>query len=339
MSNLINQHPDICSISEFFALASDLGARFPELFPDAPLDGEALWALIGRGYPRTDLMIRHDVAMPEVIYPYKDPTARFGQETGVPLILQATLPHLSRDFDALYDQVATFCRALPEAPIRQHYDALFGFLQAQLGRKIWIERSGGIFNVIEEIHRLWPEARFIHVVRDGRSTAMSMNSHRGFKMFVLGQFLTECLKVDPYYDDNREKLRRVPRQYRAFLPEHFDAEAFDAFRFGLPMMGSLWSGQILKGLKVLDTLPADRLMTLRYEDLLDTPAQELERLAAFLGDDFVQAAWIEHAASLIRAPRSDVDALDADQRKALDSACRAGFEALAERGIPYPFEA
>lgn len=335
LSNLIRQHPAICSLSEFFSLASDLGGRNPELFPAAPLSGEAFWEMIGRGYARTNLMIRHKVEMPEVIYPFDAPGARFTREGGVPLISQTTLPHLTEDCDALYDEVGAFVRALPEAPIRHHYDALFGWLRDRFGRKVWIERSGAIFNILGRIHETFPEARYIHIVRDGRNTALSMNDHRGFRMFVLGQFLADSLGVDPYYDDNRDKLKRLPRQYRAFLPECFDAQAFEAFRFPISLMGRLWSGQILQGLQILDTLPAERLLSIRYEDLVADPRQELHRLATFLGPDFVDEAWLAAATRLVRPARSQWEGLDEATRKALDAACGPGFDALAARGIPY----
>lgn len=335
LSNLVRENPHIASISEFFSLASDLGARYPELFPEGALSAEAFWGLIGRGYPRSDLMIRYDVAMPEVIYPYKDPSARFNGSTGVPLISQATLPHLPGDPDALYDEVRAFVLGRPEQPIRAHYDDLFGWFTQRFDRRIWIERSGGIFNVMGPIWETFPDARFVHIVRDGRNTALSMNEHLGFRMFVLGQFLTDSLGVDPYYSEDREKLRRVPRQYRAFLPENFDAEAFRAFRFPLSMMGRLWSGQIEQGLKVLDQVPGDRLLTLRFEDLTAEPRAELSRLAAFLGEGFDVPAWLDTASKVVRRASSQWQTLDAKDQATLNAACQSGFDALAARGVVY----
>lgn len=335
LSNLIREHQWIASISEFYSLASDLGARFPELFPSEPLDGAELWQLIGIGYPRSNLMIRHDVAMPEVIYPYRDGSARFNRETGVPVVLQATLPHLSDTFDSLYDELGEFVRSLPRAPARTQYQALFTWLQERHGRKVWIERSGGIFNIMQQIYDTFPEGKYVHIVRDGRNTAISMNVHRGFRMFVLGQFLSDCLGVDPYYSDDRTRLNRIPRQYRAFLPENFQAESFDRFRFPLSMMGRLWSGQILRGLEVLDKVPADHLLTIRYEDLVSQPRGELTRLAEFLGDDFVHQDWLDRCAPLVRPAGSQWEVLPEKEQATLMAACQPGFEALRQRGISY----
>lgn len=335
LSNLIRGNPDIASISEFYSLASDFGARYPELFPEGPITGEQYWALIGEGYPRADLMVRFDVAMPEVIYPFNEPGHRFNRETGVPLISQTTLPHLTDDFDALYDELEAVIRPRPLATVREHYIATFEWLMRRFGKRVWIERSGGIFNVMQQILDTFPEARFIHIVRDGRDTALSMASHLGFRMFVLGQFLTDCLGVDPYYDDNREKLKRVPRQYRAFLPEAFDAQAFRDFRFPLSMMGRLWSGQILRGLEVLDKVPAERMLTIRYEDLLDDPRAQLTALGEFLGEGFVDPTWLEASASVVKRPKSQWESLDEKDKQTLLSTCKPGFEALAERGVSY----
>ena len=335
LSNLICRHPKIASLSEFFSLASDMGGRFKEIFPKEPISGPDFWALFGEVYGRTDLMIKHDVAMPEIIYPWTQEGVRFTAETGVPLISQTTLPHLTEDFDALYDEVAAFTKALPTAPVGEQYTALFEWLQARFEADVWIERSGGIFNVMQDVHETFPEARYIHIVRDGRNTALSMNGHRGFRLFVLGQFLADSLKVDPYYDDNRDKLRRVPKRYRVYLPETFDAQAFDAHRFPLSMMGNLWSGQVKMGLKTLDLVPAERLLTIRYEDLLEDPRVQLTRLTDFLGADFGDAAWLEDCASVVRSPRSAWEKLSDEEQATLLRACRPGFEALAERGVNY----
>lgn len=109
LSNLLRQHPDILSLSEFFSLATDLGGRIDACFPSQPMSAEAFLGLVAARLPKTNLMYRHDVAMDEVLYrPAAD--ARYTVETGVPAILQTTLPHLSHDPEALFDEVCAFLR-------------------------------------------------------------------------------------------------------------------------------------------------------------------------------------------------------------------------------------
>ena len=56
---------------------------------------------------------------------------------------------------------------------------------------------------------------------------------------------------------------------------------------------------------------------------------QLERLAAFVGEDFVDPAWAEAMAATVRAPSSNWRELPEAEREALDAACRPGFELLA----------
>ncbi len=330
LSGMFRRHRLVASFYEFFTFVCDIGGCIPDEFPGDEIDGGRFWNLLSAIGPRLNLSLRQDIAMPEIVYPYRSPAARFSAQSGVPVILQATLPHLTSDPDALFDELREFVLPRPIAPIRAHYDALFDWLVRRFHKRIWVERSGGVFVILEPIYHLFPDARFIHIVRDGRDTAISIREHCGFRLFILATMLTEMLGVDPFYSADRTNLERVPPPLRAFLPESFDPEVFRNYRIPLAACGQLWSQQIAKGLQVLSRLPPPSVCTVRYEDLLREPAVQIQRIAKFLGEEFVDQAWAESCASMVRKPQSAWQSLNENEAAELAAACQPASTSCEE---------
>jgi putative sulfotransferase len=273
-------------------------------------------------------MVRNDVGIPEMLY-RPGPTTGFSAETGIPALMQTTLPHLTPDAETLFSEVERFVAGLPPAPMADHYARLFAWLTARFGKRIWVERSGGSLRAVGRLVQTFPGARFIHIVRDGRDCARSMSRHYGFRMALTAMQLTEILGVDPYESADRTYLSDVPDDLVPFLPEAFDAEAFRRWETPLPLCGHYWSGEIRAGVRELQSLPGDRVLTMRYEDFLCDPERSLSRLAFFLGPQFVDDGWVRAAAPKIRAATKS-QSLGAAEQRALDDACRPGFAALGD---------
>jgi len=69
-----------------------------------------MWGWYARQRDRTRLMLREDYA--ELAYPLGVPGARFGRDD-LPPILCGTLPHLTSDHEALFDELGPIVRARP----------------------------------------------------------------------------------------------------------------------------------------------------------------------------------------------------------------------------------
>jgi hypothetical protein len=331
VSELVRTHPTVLSVSELFSFVTDLGLRIERAFPPGPITGEAFWEILATPQPRQSLLLRHGLQMDEVIYPWGK--GRFTAETGLPPILQALLPHLAPDDpDALFDALRAPICGRGEAPVAEHYRALFGWLQDRLGKRTWAERSGGSLRVARRLLSAFPEAKVLHLVRDGRNTALSMSRHIGFRMALIASQQLEFLGVDPYESNDRSEEGDLTDDLAALLPERFSRAAFEAFDLPVVICGHYWSGEIVEGLRALSALPADRLLTLRYEDLLEAPAATVQRLGAWLDDD-VPPRWVDQAAARIGRARSAWLDLPASLRAELHAACQPGFTALAELGL------
>lgn len=336
LSQMLHRHPEVLSLSEFYSFVCDAGGRIPALFPDASVTGQAFWELISSITPQLTTTLRHGAAMAEIIYPFDSQAVRYTRQTGAPVISLTTLSQLTDDPDALLDSLREPVSSRPEADIAEHYLTLFELLRKRFSRRLWIERSGAAFVFIREVAKRFPDARYIHIVRDGRDTAYSIHNHVGFRIFVVGTVLKELLGVQPFYDSDRSNIDRVPQPLRAFLPENFDGEGFRNYRIPANACGALWSQLIANGLEVLRGLDEDRLVTVRYEDLLSDPRSTLSALAVFLGPEYQDDQWVDACIGMVGHPSSDWRALPADTAATLDAACQPGFALLREVGIDYP---
>jgi putative sulfotransferase len=336
LSNMLREHPKVLSLSEFFSFVSD-GARIPGAFSTQPMDGAQFWGIVAACQPHKSFAMQHRITSPEILYRYDDPAARFSFRTGVPAILLTTLPHLTADHDALYELLRDEVNTWSSASIGEHYQHLFAWLSAHLGKRLWVERSGASYQVGEQLQKIFPEPRFVHMVRDGRDAAISNREHSDFRLAMIMITLQQYLGVDPLADADRSHIDRVPTELLPFLPERFDVDAFRAFRFPLSFCGGLWSHQIGNGAKVLPTVSSDRLLTLRYEDFFIDPKRQLDTLTAFLGNEFIDEDWSARCGAMVRPPRSTWRDLSEEEACALTEACRPGFELLREAGIHYEF--
>ena len=155
------------------------------------------------------------------------------------------------------------------------------------------------------------------------------------RFYFIMSTIAGYLGANPMLSDDRMQVDRVPDEWRAFLPERFDATAFRAFRVPLPVCAGFWTQQVLAGLEMLRPLAHDRLLTLRYEDILADPKRQLDTLTAFLGEEFVDEDWSVRCAATVRPPRSTWRDLPEDEAGVLTEACRPGFEMLREVGVEY----
>jgi hypothetical protein len=337
LSNMLREHPKVLSLSEFFGMMSDFSmVRLPKMFAGGYLDGRAFWSFVSEITPFMSFQLKHRVEPPEVLYPCDSPSARYSRETGIPGIQVTTLPHLTPEQDSVFDELGYEVNGWPVATMGDHYRHLFDWLTDRFGKRLWVERSGGsVLIALADVIDTFPDARFIQLVRDGRDASLSMREHIGFRSGLVMNAIRECLGVHPIESPDRLRIDRVPPELRRCLPENFDAAAFRAFRIELPFCGAYWSQSIAHGLDVLASMPPDRLLTLRYEDFFTDPKHQLDRFAAFLGEDYIDKDWSARCAATVRQPRSTWRDLPKEEARALTEACRPGFELLAGAGIDY----
>jgi putative sulfotransferase len=291
---MLRAHPRLLSLSEVLAML-----RPGQLSAD-PLSGPEFWTLIGTPNPSFTRIFELGLDFDEILY-RPGPPARFTRETGVPPILLTPLPHLTADHEALFDELAAWVPTLDTAPLGLQLRRLFAWLCRRFDRDVWIERSGLSLDWLDELLALFPDARFVHLYRDGRECAVSMSRHDGFRLVIIGK--------------------------RAAAGQVDDLAA--ALRGPLPIeeFGALWSDLVVRGLRFLGRLAPDRVMLMRYETLVVGPGAELRRLAEFARVE-PDPGWLVAASQLARHLEPRWPALPAAERERLVEACAPGMRLL-----------
>ena len=126
--------------------------------------------------------------------------------------------------------------------------------------------------VVEEISVVYPEAKVIHIIRDGRDVAVSMIHHMWNYSKDAGGFYD----LEPEDLERRDAYRRNPAS--ALTEGLFTKNRLKGIARG-------WGAQVGKAAEYGPALLGDNYAEVRYEDLLERPAGELGRLLGFLGAD------------------------------------------------------
>ena len=315
LSDILNTHPEILSLSEFFA---SVGLK---AFVRKRLDGKAMWEIWRRHSPGLKAMLAG--SRDRVRYPFDTPQARFSPHN-IPSLLCTTLPHLTPDFESLYDELEPVMRARPKAALADQYRFLFDWLRERLGRRVWIERSGGSLLFGRILTRLFPEARVIHIYRDGRDTALSMSQHPAFRAGPAFAQRLRRLGVDLYGGDPLRPFGAFTLLVLAlvYMRKLADQAA------GPEACGDMWSRMILSSRAYLSALPSDQLFSLCYEDVLQHPREKIRELIDFIDPSLADDAWLDKAALIPRPNPPKYLSLDAETQARLTRACAPGLEAL-----------
>lgn len=330
MSNLINTHADILSVSEFFIDVVSHGYKLDAAFGSEKIDGQEFWQRLNHKPPIMNVMLENDRAYSEMLYPHRDPSSKFSAQSGVPALQMTMLPHITDKPDELYDELEPVICAQPVQGLRDHFEDLFAWLMKKFGNKTWVERSGGSIPFANEMIRVWPDAKYIHVFRSGMDTARSMSVHEGFKIVLTGGEIEKYLGVNPYFSNNRDNVDWVPEALRGFLPECFDTKVFDDYVIPLDFIGGMWSDNIKQGFEVLSGLPRSQVLHIDYNRFCDDPAGQLKTIVEFLGvacpDD-----WLKATAGKVKKSGGAWKALPPDQQEMLVEACRPGMELIEQK--------
>ena len=320
VSEMLNQHSGVLSMSEFFA---QLGVA---AFTRKKISGDEMWRMYSEHTPRMRIVTYEGLT--EVLYPFTDPAARFNAEN-LPPILAVTLPHLTDKYEELFDELGPAVRAMSDATPADHIRALCQWLGQRRGSRVWVERHGGSLILASRLLRYFPEARIVHMYRDGRETALSMAKHPPFKLALARARRARRIGLDAYRLLERfERRDRLTQAIQKAQWRRTDLDAFMAEEATLPEAAELWSKMIETGHRVFGHFPPDRLLNLRFEDMQQNPAEEARRLIRFISPELDDDAWVAEVAKIPRQTESKFAQLDSAQQAAITAACRPGLERL-----------
>jgi hypothetical protein len=124
--------------------------------------------------------------------------------------------------------------------------------------------------LMEEIVTWFPDAKFIHIIRDGVDMAAS---------HVQKGWLTEAQYEPPNYEIGGYRNGPVPQFW-------VDPSRCDEFRSASDFNRSIWAWwtHVQAGLESAEKLGADVCLEVRYEEILNEPNRQGRRIVDFLGD-------------------------------------------------------
>jgi hypothetical protein len=137
---------------------------------------------------------------------------------------------------------------------------------------------------VEEIHEIYPEAKVIHIIRDGRDQAVSFIHQQGNRA-KRGR----THRLSPEELAKSEAYRKSPQEL-AKTGEGMFAEKT------LRKAAQNWDLRVGQAIEDGPALFGDAYTEVRYEDLLERPNEEIERLLGFLGVD-TDRTLVEHCMS------------------------------------------
>lgn len=305
LSRMLAMNRRVLNVFELFSGIDQFFRFQPE-----PVDGPTLAFQLRLDHPMLTMVMKRGGSVPEVVYPFDDPKARYRLGDPVPWALAIAIPRVCDTPDALWDELLERVEAFPVAPLSVHYRAIFDWLTSRLGRECWIERSGSSIDFLGELHALFPDARFVHIHRDGREAALSMREYDVLRVSVA---VMNGLVGEIEY--SHEGLARLEREQPA------EIDRLLAARPPIELFGKYWSDQIRNGYEARKSLDPASVLDVRFEDLVTRPAEVLRRIADFLelppdGD------FVERAAALSRGmPRLRLPELDPEERARLVQSC------------------
>jgi hypothetical protein len=330
LSRIIEMHPDVLSVSEFWNILRHQGDQGRFQLPTREISGEEFWRQLAEDNPLFDGMVRAGIKSDEDFYPYD--RGRFDLVTGVPRICRP-LAAMSDDPDALYDRLATVVPAWPRRPAMEHVRAFFAEVAAMLGRTVIVERTGGGLVFLPIFRTEFPEARYVFLYRDGVDTALSMSRHPQFRLETF-QGLAQLVGTQELADLPLSPAIKAarPGDFDRLINPPFDKERFLAYPISLTYFAWIWSSLIRRGVARMREVPHDLWIIMRYESLLKEPRAELEKLAEFIGVP-AREQWIERACAFVdpgraRPAKSRVHPGDLAELRSVCSPGTQAFELL-----------
>ena len=183
-----------------------------------------------------------------------------------------------------------FSRAMATDGVARYIRRQFTKLKETTDAKRVLEKTCANSLRCEFVDEIFPSSQFIHIVRDGRDVAISAAQRWKAKLdpkYILKKARYVPPSDLPWYAASyfANRIRRtVSKDGRLGVwgPKFTGMEeAFGNHR--LTVACSLqWQACVSKARDQLGQLPPERVMTLRYEDVADDPAEHIKRIGKFI---------------------------------------------------------
>ena len=317
LSTMLAEHPDALVLSEFFG-----GINRPHGFTSERVSGKEFATTLARGNLFADFIRSQSIRLKESLHEVSGDFASEQNESPSPIVGIA-LAFISNEPEALFREILALVASWPVRPIHDHYVELFTWLQRRNGKKYWLERSGLSWEFFPELRRTFPDAKYVHIHRDGLEAALSMFDYPYFhfatSLFYDPPGAAEIEEIGGNWGDRIDKNPLV-RRYQDRAP----AAAYGAY----------WSWQVEQGFSAMPDVRPEQYMDVRFEDLLHDPHGVLNAIADFF-EMGAAPGWTDKAVALLKRQPPRFDKLSKADQEALEKACSPGNTLLRRRPNRY----
>ena len=161
-----------------------------------------------------------------------------------------------RQFDFTREEFEGLLESGEAVPYVTFLDRMFALFGRIKGKPLVGNKTPVYVRRLPTLHALWPQAKFVHLIRDGRDV---------------------CLSVL-----NWNHADRVAGRYATWVDDPVSTTAL------------WWKRKVLLGLQGGRQLEPDQYYEIRYEHLVARPAEECIKLCAFLGVPYDEAMLSFH---------------------------------------------
>jgi omega-hydroxy-beta-dihydromenaquinone-9 sulfotransferase len=145
---------------------------------------------------------------------------------------------------------------LPEAAAAERLRARFEHIRRRARAEVFLSKRTANNRRVRQLEAIFPQARYVHLLRDGREVAQSLSS-------------VEWWDTHTVWWDGRTPV-----------------EIEQSGEPRLAVCARNWVRELEELREQLAPVPAERVLTLRFEELLEDPLLQLERVVRFLGVAF-----------------------------------------------------
>jgi hypothetical protein len=275
LSDLLGLHPDVLSLSEAFM------NLLPDPVPDGPVTASELETFLVARQPLLCFLLQHELEPDEFRYEFgRD--SRYTRSTGVPPLLAVTLPSVCDEPEEVHDELVAWAGEQPPRLLRGHMTSLFAWLCRRLGRSAWVERSGGSLAYLDVLTSQYPNARYVHLWRDGRTCAASMQRHHGYRLAAIGVRFQRAIGSNPFLPLSTDVPPDLPADLQGLHPGAFERTAYDAADLPIEDFAMAWSALLARGTRLLRALPSENVFHIGYDRLVAAPDETLRSIWRFL---------------------------------------------------------
>ena len=324
LPRMVNLHPDVAVFNEFL-----IAMHFYDKWVERDLSGAQMADIIDCGIDAGSGAFKKIIAhlvTPEVTFEGgaaslpKDASAY--RDNVFPDVLLLPLPHLFDEPEKALADLMDFVRAQPTQKLSRHYIAMFEYLTAKAGKKIWTERSGGSIAWMPEMLDLFPDGKYLHLHRNPLDVALSMQRHNHFRVRAFKYFDLKTKDGIRWSDLDETDLNNnlpISPRLKSVMEHDVPLEYF------LEDVNEC----ILRGMKEVKRLAPAQYAEIAFEEIMADPKAALRRLADFF-DLAPDETWLAAAAALLKSGQAAQNTPTAEQTALLQRHCRASMVLLGQ---------